>query len=387
MLRCIGAFHRRAGRDLHNEVLYSRKLSFEKDRKRPMDGVVRVAKANVVQHGFDGFIGYCVGHPDLLRNEAHFPDSLEQFLQAEAQKKSQRTAEEILAVWSSKSSESPTSNDGSKPVVVSVGGSSSPASSMSVSLASTNSFAPSLQPAQPQISEPTESQIMSKANELRDMVNNSKNSKFRAMMERSIQCAGSMKAHQGLRTPKPVTGMEPIAHKPITHKPDPKPPTTKPASTARKPNPKQPTQEQGRTANRRGSLRKNERAVRQNRGASSNLGKRKGNDGYGRPCDHKSLGVYQQSYFNAKVCQQTNYPSKCSKCQKFLYRTGVQGESCHLSKGLHEFFCCVNAVNDPWESCVFVLCQGCYSTATPTKRQRQTKRMKAVEPRDLKLAR
>ena len=381
-------------------------MSFEKDRKRPMDGVVRVAKANVVQHGFDGFIVYCVGHPDLLRNEAHFPDSLEQFLQAEAKKKSQRTAEEILAVWSSKSSESPTSNDGSKPVVVSVGGSSSPASSMSVSLASTNSFAPSLQPAQPQISEPTESQIMSKANELRDMVNNSKNSKFRAMMERSIQCAGSMKAHQGLRTPKPAkasaagTAMEPIAHKPITHKPDPKPiahkpithkpdpkpPTTKPASTARKPNPKQPTQEQG---NRRGSSRKNERAVRQNRGASSNLGKRKSNDGcgYGKPCDHKSLGVYQQSYFNAKVFQQTNYPSKCSKCQKFLYRTGVRGESCHLSKGLHEFFCCINAVNDPWESCVFVLCQGCYSTATPTKRQRQSKRMKAVEPRDLKLTR
>ena len=376
-------------------------MSFEKDRKRPMDGVVRVAKANVVQHGFDGFIGYCVGHPDLLRNEARFPDSLEQFLQAEAKKKSQRTAEEILAVWSSKSSESPTSNDGSKPVVVSVGGSSSPASSMSVSLASTNSVAPApaMKPTKPQISEPTESQIMSKANELRDMVNNSKNSKFRAMMERSIQCAGSMKAHQGLRTPKPTkasaprTAMELIAPKPdpkpIAHKPDPKPPTTKPASTARKPNPKQPTQEQGRAANRRGSLRKNEWAVRQNRGASSNLGKRKSNDGcgYGKPCDHKSLGVYQQSYFNAKVCQQTNYPSKCSKCQKFLYRTGVRGESCHLSKGLHEFFCCINAVNDPWESCVFVLCQGCYSTATPTKRQRQSKRMKAVEPRDLKLAR
>ena len=52
------------GRKLHKEVLHERWLK----EKKPHQGVVKVIKVTAESHGFNGFIGLCVGHKDLVRD-------------------------------------------------------------------------------------------------------------------------------------------------------------------------------------------------------------------------------------------------------------------------------------------------------------------------------
>ena len=357
---------------MHGEVLYSRKMSFDAKRKRPMDGVVEIGKANLAEHGFDGFIGYCVGHPQLLRNHAHTPASLEsasleQFLEAEVKNGSQKTASEILAVWSAKTNAIkplPTA----QPLVVAqpslVDGTplTNSVSSPSTSLASSLPIA-------------GESQIISKANELRRLVlNSSQNSKYRAMMERSFHCAESKKATPPKMPPRgeEATGSlpNPSSKPALRREGQPKPATTDKDQPSL--GPVSNLLKQPRTGDR-DTPRRGAKPVK---GARSKPAKRTVDRvdegmGQGRKCDHHNLGVYGQSYFTEKLCQKPNYPSTCSKCRKCLFRKGPKGSTCHTSKGLHDFFCCVNAVNDPCKPCVHVLCQGCYGASAPKRRRRQ----------------
>ena len=89
----------------HFEILYIREL-----QKAP-EGVVSIVKVTSESKGYDGFMGICIGHYSLspvhteLRTKASDDnENLLQYLQKVAQSEdgSNMTANEILAVWSSK---------------------------------------------------------------------------------------------------------------------------------------------------------------------------------------------------------------------------------------------------------------------------------------------
>ncbi len=95
---------RATGRDAKMEVIYNRKLT------SPMKGVVDVIKVSVSTHGYDGWLGRCINHPDLLKDqiEAHQAAaalqtieerSLEQFLQGKAQEGGTINITALLQEW------------------------------------------------------------------------------------------------------------------------------------------------------------------------------------------------------------------------------------------------------------------------------------------------
>jgi len=95
---------RATGRDAKLEVVYNRRL------KSPMKGVVDVRKVYVSSHGYDGWLGRCIGHPDLLKDQigAHQDAaklktieerSLEQFLEAKAQEGGTVNITAVLQEW------------------------------------------------------------------------------------------------------------------------------------------------------------------------------------------------------------------------------------------------------------------------------------------------
>jgi hypothetical protein len=55
--------HREIGVIVHHELCYNKNLKPEDLRR----GVVRTEKVTVASHGFDGFLGLCVGHPLLTQ--------------------------------------------------------------------------------------------------------------------------------------------------------------------------------------------------------------------------------------------------------------------------------------------------------------------------------
>jgi hypothetical protein len=95
---------RATGRDAKLEVVYNRKL------KSPMKGVVDVIKVTVHTHGYDGWLGRCTGHPDLLKDQIEAQQaaaklktieerSLEQFLEAKAQEGGTMDITALLQEW------------------------------------------------------------------------------------------------------------------------------------------------------------------------------------------------------------------------------------------------------------------------------------------------
>jgi hypothetical protein len=78
--------------------------------------VIKVTKAS---HGYDGFMGICVGHPSLIRNAQPMPAApmpaapmalpadaatgLLEYLQNAVREGTQMTASELLEVWNTRS--------------------------------------------------------------------------------------------------------------------------------------------------------------------------------------------------------------------------------------------------------------------------------------------
>lgn len=92
---------RSIGRDVFKEVIYQRLLG------KPMQGVVKVIKVTKESHGFNGFLGLCVGN-DLLAQivlttkPLALPQpegSIMEYLQKLTKAGSTMTPQDILAVW------------------------------------------------------------------------------------------------------------------------------------------------------------------------------------------------------------------------------------------------------------------------------------------------
>ena len=95
---------RQIGRDIHKEVIYLRLLK----NKKLAFGVVRVEKVTIESHGFNGYLGFCEGHPQLtlmaIRNEKQLPQlaeeaTLESFMREQSAKSSDMTVSELLEMW------------------------------------------------------------------------------------------------------------------------------------------------------------------------------------------------------------------------------------------------------------------------------------------------
>jgi hypothetical protein len=95
---------RATGRDSKMEVVYNRLL------KTPMKGVLKVIEARKETHGYDGWLGLCAGHPDLLKEQIEAQQaaaklktseerSLEQFLEAKAQEGGTTDITALLQEW------------------------------------------------------------------------------------------------------------------------------------------------------------------------------------------------------------------------------------------------------------------------------------------------
>ena len=95
---------RHIGFEVHHEVIYKRHMMIHRS-----EGVVHVVKVTRASHGYDGFLGLCVGHPCLLdktvmspakhqKTDAQMSDIM-QFLVEKARSNSTMTASDILAVW------------------------------------------------------------------------------------------------------------------------------------------------------------------------------------------------------------------------------------------------------------------------------------------------
>jgi hypothetical protein len=89
-----------AGRDHYQEVVYMRHLT------KPMEGVVDVVKVTVASHGYNGWLGLCVGHLQLLEKkvmpspEFEVPgNGLLQYLQDMVKSGSTKTTAELLEDW------------------------------------------------------------------------------------------------------------------------------------------------------------------------------------------------------------------------------------------------------------------------------------------------
>ena len=109
-LRC-----RNIGQSYHKEIIYQRKLV------KPMEGVVNVVKVTRSTHGYDGFLGYCVGHPGNLaldRAKAELPPtapakSFEEFVEQQVSKGSKMNPIKLLDTWRSVQPTEVTLNDDS----------------------------------------------------------------------------------------------------------------------------------------------------------------------------------------------------------------------------------------------------------------------------------
>ena len=96
---------RQIGRTVHCEILYIRKLS-----KLP-EGVTKLVKSTNVDHGWNGWVGICVGHPTLIADAVPLVSADESTFMDYCNKKAKEgctmTAAELVAEWTSKSKPKP----------------------------------------------------------------------------------------------------------------------------------------------------------------------------------------------------------------------------------------------------------------------------------------
>ena len=296
-------------REVWKEIPYLREL------KTPQKGVVKVIKANVADHGFEGYLGLCAGHKDLEEQPVNTPvqPSLYEFLKKQKEEgNGSKSLDDILAVWDASSSPktaapkvTPTVTPASEKAIVAVPG----GECLALPNPMTSPTLPN--PMTPPITE---------------------------------------------KPAPPPTLPNPIPEKPAPKARNPKPAPTKNATT-----PETPTK------------RKVESLAP---GAKSPDRMRNGNFCYG--CDHGDLVEYGRPHFNPKLCAQDNYPKACSGCKRSLLNGKDKSRHCHI-QGIWSVHCCRNAMNHRDHNCVYVLCHDCWVPKSPvkepsTKKQRTSRR-------------
>ena len=306
------------GRETHHEVCYERNL------KKPKNGVVEVLKVTKASHGFDGFLGICVGHPKLMAiqnvaaQETLNHGSLLDILRAEAKKENSMTLQDILAVWDGKKGSS------DKVGVATI----SPEAKRTIDTTPTSNTP--IPPPPP-------------------------------LVERTLP----------LPPPLPVATTPTVA---VTTPPPaavttPPPPATPPAAAA--PSTPAVKTSKGGLCGRKRSLEDLAPGVRSPERMQNGL--------HCSGCNHndlKGLISYERNHFNTNLCSQLNYPDQCSGCKKSLPRT-KDPRACVEIKGVFHVRCCHNAINHRDHPCVFALCHRCWvsksAESSSPKKQRATR--------------
>ena len=89
------------GKDDKLEVIYEREL------KRPTEGIAKVIRVSTLTHGYDGYMGLAHGHPDLIKMQkvasnqlkVPMPDKLLVFLKGKLISGTEQTTAELLEEW------------------------------------------------------------------------------------------------------------------------------------------------------------------------------------------------------------------------------------------------------------------------------------------------
>ena len=326
-------------RQTWKEILYVREL------KAPQKGVVKVVKVAVETHGYEGYVGLCEGHPDLLvdtteKNEAE-PEkqtSLLDFLKKQKEEgNGSKSLDDILAVWDA-SSFPATSSHPSPPKAAAT------TNAQTVTPPSEKAIVavPLIPVATPVLPTPTTPPAIS-ASEKPAPKAKSGPKKKKATTPNTPQ---ANKAKRPIETTTPNTPQAAKAKRPIE--------TLAP-------------------------------------GAKSPERMRNGNYCYG--CDHDDLVEYGRPHFNAKMCAQLNYPKTCSECDRSFLSGKDKTKHCVI-QGIWSVHCCRNAMNHRDHQCVFALCHDCWVPKSPvkepaSKRQRTSGRERKMAlqlyPGELKL--
>ena len=262
-------------------------------------------------HGFDGFLGICVGHPNLMQiqnvaaQKTLSDASLLEMLRAEAQKDNAMTIQDILAVWEGKKGSSK-KDEGIKTATI------SPEASRTI-------------PTTPD----TPAQITPTA------------------------------ANQNTPTQSPpelptCTPPVPVAPSPVaTTPPAPSTPAAKVSKSL---------------SGRKRTLEDLAPGVRSPERMQNGL-----HCSGCHHDDLKNLISYERNHFNTNLCSQPNYPDKCSGCKKSLPRT-KDPKACVEIKGVFHVRCCHNAINHRDHPCVFALCHRCWVSKTSERGSPKKKR-------------
>ena len=115
---------RHTGRNNFKDVIYNHHM------KTPMTGVLQVVKVTKVSHGFDVWLGLCVGHPELLNKTVITPKNspaltLHDYVAEKAKSGSEYTLTQVMDEWRKE--------QGKKNMVVSVSDQGSTASPLTTS--------------------------------------------------------------------------------------------------------------------------------------------------------------------------------------------------------------------------------------------------------------
>ena len=329
--------YRDNGKKYWKEIPYSRKLS------RPQEGVVKVVKVTIASHGFDGYLGLCVGHTALLDTTVIAPKvdetTLIDFLRKQKEEgNGDKSLDDILAVW-----------DGSQK-----------REGPSTVLTEQNSPPKATPEESVMVTPPSEKAIVS--------VPDARTTGSPNPISISVPMARST----GLPSPTSPSVETPIAKKTA--------PKKKPARRSKPAAPPQPAP-RPRSAATPPPIPAKRKAANFSPGEKSPIPMKNGNYSYG--CAHQdpeSFIEYERLHFNSKLCAQDNYPSVCTKCTRSLLPGGTPKTHCVI-KGIESVHCCRNSINHRDHDCVYALCHACWVQCTPAKRGHKRRRVRVAARR------
>ena len=281
-----------------------------------MEGVVEVIKVSAATHGYNGYLGICVGHPRLLQiQSAQQQEKLSQrtimdFLKEKAKEGSKMSAQDILAVWTKEE------NISTPPV------SPEPSTAPETPKNSTSSVSPEASP-KPAVSPETSPKPA-------ETVTNQT-----ATPSTPTKTSPAVKSHE---------------KKSKTHEKKSKTSKSQPRKRSVDEIQDQPV------------LKSPQRTI-----AGTKC----------KGCDHKDLVPFDRSYFKPHLCQQTNYPKVCTDCMRSLLPGEDKTKHCTI-KGIFQVQCCKNAINVADHHCVFALCHDCFSRRSAESRSPKEARIAAV---------
>lgn len=310
----------------HHEVMYERCLA------SPAEGVVEVVKATKEDHGFDGYLGICVGHPNMLQilnvaaQEKTNQECLLNYLKEEAKRGSKMTAQDILAVWEGK-------KENPEPVTV-VAKEAAAKNPEPVTVVAKKTATKTVSPGTNHRSPPT--------------------------------------------TPTVELAPKPASVPAIT--PTTAPPTTPVVATPKARGSKKSTP---RAAPATPMAAKTKKRPVEDLAPGVRSPDRMANGLHCSGCNHdnlKGLIGYERNHFNTNLCSQKNYPGQCSGCKLSLPKT-KDPKACVEIKGVFQVRCCHNSINHRDHPCVFALCHKCWvesSSSKPSPKKQRVSRSRGA---------